>query len=318
MTFRELIAPLGDTVCAWRLATRLQRFGTGYRCLMGTIALVVALGIAVTGALAANDDGKYPDIRGAWARIGRGGSSASWDPSKPPGLGQQAPLTPEYQALFEANLASRSAGGQEFNPAINCLPGGMPRVMVAYDPIEIIVTPEVTYVRSDHLTEGRRIYTDGRDWPERITPTFSGYSIGKWVGGNGDGRNAALEVETRGMKGPRVLDVDGLPLHRDNQTIVKERLFLDQTDNNLLHDQITIVDHAYTRPWTVTRAYRRETNPIWVENNCGADNHYALIGKEVYFISADGYLMPTKKNQAPPDLRDFNGGTDLDVSGARR
>jgi hypothetical protein len=31
-----------------------------------------------------------------------------------------------------------------------------------------------------------------------------------------------------------------------------------------------------------------------------------LIGNEHYMISADGLLMPAKKNQAPPDLRYFN------------
>jgi hypothetical protein len=30
-----------------------------------------------------------------------------------------------------------------------------------------------------------------------------------------------------------------------------------------------------------------------------------MLGKETYFISVDGYLMPTKKGQAPPALRDF-------------
>jgi hypothetical protein len=29
------------------------------------------------------------------------------------------------------------------------------------------------------------------------------------------------------------------------------------------------------------------------------------IGKETYFLSADGVLMPAKKDQAPPDLRYF-------------
>jgi hypothetical protein len=221
-------------------------------------------------------------------------------------LGQQAPLTPEYQAIYEANLADRAQGGQEYNPAIKCLPAGMPRIMVAYDPLEIIVTPEITYIRSDHLTEVRRIFTDGRDWPNEITPSFAGYSIGKWVGKDGEGRYEALDVETRGMKGPRVLDVNGLPLHSDNQTIVAEHLFLDQADRDLLHDQVTTIDHAYTRPWTVTRDYRREINPIWLEFNCEGNNHYALIGHETYFISADGYLMPTKKNQPSPDLRYFD------------
>jgi hypothetical protein len=95
-------------------------------------------------------------------------------------------------------------------------------------------------------------------------------------------------------------------LHADNQTVIKERFFLDEANRNLLHDQITTIDHAYSRPWTVVRSYRRDANPVWVENNCGADNHYVSIGKETYFISADGFLMPTKKNQPVPGLRDFS------------
>jgi hypothetical protein len=276
-----------------------------YQGLSGAAVLALSLGMTMIEARAL-DDATYPEIRGAWARPMRGGGSAAWDPTKPSGLGQQAPLTSEYQALFEANLATRASGGQEYNPAIGCLPAGMPRIMVAYDPLEIIVTPEVTYIRSDHLPESRRIYTDGRDWPQKITPTFAGYSIGRWVGRDDEGRYQALEVESRGMRGPRALDVDGLPLHSDNRTIVKEHIFLDPANRNLLHDQITTIDHAYTRPWTVMRDYRRYSDPNWVENNCGADNHYVVISHETYFISADGYLMPTKKNQAVPDLRYFD------------
>jgi hypothetical protein len=277
----------------------------GDRCFLATIALLAALGAAATAARAldaARQDARYPDIGGTWVRPG----VAQWDPSKPAGLRQQAPLTPEYQAIFESNLAITASGGQEYNPQVNCLPAGMPRVMIAYDPLEFIVTPEVTYIRSDHLMEFRRIYTDGRQWPEQITPSFEGYSIGQWVDQDGDGHYGALEVETRSLKGPRALDASGLPLHADNQTIVKERIFLDQANRNLLHDQITTIDHAYTKPWTVTRSYRRDPDPVWVENNCGADNHYVSIGKETYFISADGYLMPTKKNQQVPGLKNFD------------
>jgi hypothetical protein len=265
------------------------------------MVLTLALGMAITCAAAQGN----PDIAGAWARTGRGGNTAAWDPTKPAGLDQQAPLTPQYQALFEASLAQRELGGQEYNPAINCLPAGMPRIMVAYDPLEIIVTPPVTYIRSDHLPEIIRVYTDGRDWPRAIPPAFGGYSIGKWVEAGADGRFQALEIESRGMKGPRALDVNGLPLARDNQTIVKQRLFLDPADRNALANEITVIDHAYTRPWTVRRRYRRLEDPKWVENNCAAENHYVVIRNETYFISADGHLMPTKKGQPPPDLRYF-------------
>ena len=75
----------------------------GDRTSLGAIVLAVAgLATAVTGARALDPaDAKYPDIRGAWERPG----AAQWDPTKPGGLRQQAPLTPQYQAVFEANLA---------------------------------------------------------------------------------------------------------------------------------------------------------------------------------------------------------------------
>ena len=257
------------------------------------------LGPAVTGAWAL--DATYPEIRGVWERPG----AAQWDPSKPPGLKQQAPLTPEYQAVFEANLANADAGGQEYNPQVVCLPSGMPRVMIAYEPFEIIIAPEITYMRFDQMGETRRIHTDGRGFPPKITPSFDGYSIGKWVDQDSEGRYGALEVETRGMRAPRTMDASGLPLHRDNQTVVKERVFLDASNPNILHDRITTIDHAYTQPWTVTRSYRRLTQMPVVETNCDVENHYVWLGKETYFISLDGVLMPTKKDQPPPDLRYF-------------
>jgi len=270
---------------------------------LGAMALAAAaLGMAVTGARALEfDAARYPDIRGAWARPG----AAQWDPTKPPGLRQQAPLVAEFQAVFEANLADAAAGGQGYNPQVICLPSGMPRVMIAYEPLELIVTADVTYIRFDQLGENRRIYTDGRGWPDEITPSFEGYSIGRWVDPDSSSRYGALEVETRGLKGPRTLDASGLPLHPDNQTVIKERIYLDPATPNRLHDRITTIDHAYAKPWTVTRDYNREAHPLWVETNCSAENHYLMLDKETYFISVDGYLMPTKQNQRPPALQGF-------------
>jgi hypothetical protein len=141
--------------------------------------------------------------------------------------------------------------------------------------------------------------------PADEPPAFGGYSIGKWIDEDHDGRYDTLEVETRNFKGPRVFESSGLPLDADNQTIVKERIYLDQANRNLLHDEITTFDHSLTRPWTVTRSYRREPHPIWPEDICDEDNHHVDIGKESYFISDDGYLMPTRKDQPPPDLKDF-------------
>lgn len=266
----------------------------------GIAFAIAGVGIAATGARAF-DDAKYPDMRGAWARPG----AAQWDPTKPPGMRQQAPLTAEYETVFKANMANTESGGQEYNPQVVCLPSGVPRVMIAYEPLELIITPVVTYIRFDQFGETRRVYTDGRDWPHTFKPSFDGYSIGKWVDVDGDGRFDVLEIETRGFKGPRLIDQTGMPLHADNQTIVKEQIFLDRENPNRLHDRITTVDHAYTRPWTVTRDYARLAKPVWTETNCMAENTYVWIGHETYFISLDGFLMPTKKNQAAPDLKYF-------------
>ena len=84
-----------------------------------------------------------------------------------------------------------------------------------------------------------------------------GYSIGKWLDTDGDGRFDALEVETRNFKGPRTYEPSGIPLHEDNQSIIKERISLDKADRDILHNEITVYDHALTRPWTVDKRYRR-------------------------------------------------------------
>ena len=276
---------------------------------IGVMALAAALLMTIAGA-AAFDDAKYPDWKGQWRRAIVPGAVGQppHDPSKPAGRGQQAPLTPEYQAIFEANLKDQAAGGHGNDVTSVCLPNGMPRAMSAYEPLEILIMPDTTYILIEHIEHNRRIYTDGRDWPANAEPTFTGYSIGKWIDEDGDGRYDVLEVETRNFKGPRVYDASGIPLHADNETIVKERISLDKADRNILHDEITTIDHALTRPWTVTKNYRRDPNPrpLWREYVCAEGNPHLRIGKEDYFVSADGYLMPVRKDQPPPDSRYFN------------
>jgi hypothetical protein len=274
------------------------------RNLKGAIALAAAL--SLTGAKAsAQEPAKYPDWSGQWERI-NGLSGGSFDSSKRPGRAQQPPLTAEYRVIWEANMAETDAGGQNYNTQVHCLPGGMPRMMIAYQPMETIITPEITYIHIAFFHEFRRIYTDGRDWPAVITPTFSGYSIGRWTDADSSGRYHTLEVETRSLKGPRIFDPSGIPFHKDNQTVIRERIYLDQADPEILRDEITTFDHALTRPWTVIRGYRRERNPTWIEDICAENNQYVFLGGESYFLGADRNLMPTRKNQPPPDLRDFD------------
>jgi hypothetical protein len=280
-----------------------------HRTGIAAVTALAAAGVMTSGGARAADDAKYPDWKGQWERFVVRGlpGQPSHDQTKPWGFGQQAPLTPEYQAVLSASIADQANGGLGNFPTTLGRAAGMPNMMMGFGPHEWVVTPETTYVLIGWHDHYRRIFTDGRDWPKEIEPSFSGYSIGRWIDEDGDGRYDTLEVETRGFKGPRAFDETGLPLHVDNQSIFKERIWRDKADPSILHDEITTIDHALTRPWTVDKRYVHNPNPHpdWVEFYTVENNAQIMIGKENYFLSGEGLLMPAKKNQAPPDLRYF-------------
>jgi len=107
----------------------------------------IALGVAVlTGPSVAQqpfEENKYPAFAGQWLRVGPLGV---FDSTKPVGRGQQAPLTPEYQKIFEDNLAEVAQGGSGEDPVHTCIPEGMPRAMNLVLPIEFVITRNTTYI----------------------------------------------------------------------------------------------------------------------------------------------------------------------------
>ena len=263
------------------------------------VALAAAL-VAAPAAAQVVDFGKYPNFKGQWVRTG--------NPNNWIALAGPPPLTPEYQKIFEGIQADLKAGGSGNWPSTFCVPAGMPAMMSFYDPMEMIVTPDVTYILISHNDDSyRRIYTDGRPWPTDVTPTFAGYSIGKWVDEDGDGKYDVLEIETRDLKLPRGYDISGLPFHSDGQAVIKERIYLDKNDRNTLYDEITVIDHALTRPYTKLQKATRNPNPrpVWFSDVCSENNTHIRIGNDEYYVSGDGKLMPSKKGQPPPDLSYF-------------
>jgi hypothetical protein len=266
-----------------------------YRGSISAIALVGALCFTMAGARAW-DDSKYPDFSGQWHPIGGPGRFAR---------DQKPPLTPEYQAIFDA---TKGVGGQgTVNMTYMCYSPGLPRVVNGYGDMEFVIAPTTFHILVDHIYDNRRIFTDGRPWPEELPPTLLGYSIGQWVDTKGTGKYDVLEAETRGFRGPRAFDASGIPLASDNQTIVKEKFYVDAKNSNVVHDEVTVLDHALTHPWTVVKNYQREPDPrpYWHEENCPETNVNVRVGKDDYMISVDGFLMPTEKGQKAPDLRYF-------------
>ena len=257
-------------------------------------------------AAPAQEKSRYPDWSGQWTRV-PDGDVPRYDPTKPIRK-QEAPLKPEYYARFLASIKDQDEGGQGLDMAYSCRPPGMPRMMSGIARMEFLIAPDITRIlfdRNDYAP--RRIYTDGRDWP-KFNPddtTFTGHSIGKWIDTDGDGRFDELQIETRHVRGPRTWDQSGMPMADDDEGVIKERLFIDKDKPDILHNEMITTDNSLIQPWKVMKNYRRTSDTIWGENNCIEGQVWVTIGKEVYYLSGDGTIMPIKKGQAPPDLKYF-------------
>ena len=237
----------------------------------------------------------YPDWSGQWNRIG----GLSYPPEGYAEAGPP-PLTPEYQAIWERYQAIKAeGGGPAGDPPSLCLPPGMPRLMTMSFPMEIIVTPGITYIYGEWDSQFRRVYTDGRQWSDdlEIIPNFNGYSIGEWRDDVGDGRYDAILIETRAIEGERSFDSSSVPRHENNSTVVLEEMRL--VDDATLENRITTIDDALTRPWTVNRRYSRLTEDVqWVEYVCVENNRHIRIDDEWYFVNRrEGVLEPTRQGQ---------------------
>src|SRR5262245_66613498 len=98
---------------------------------VAAVALTAGL-LALPATADVIDFAKYHDLKGQWLRPTRGPfvHGPPWDTSKPEGSGQQAPLTNEYQAIYEAKLAEQAEGGPENRPGSTCRRHSM-RTMLA-------------------------------------------------------------------------------------------------------------------------------------------------------------------------------------------
>jgi len=185
------------------------------------------------------------DFTGLWEN--RGG--IGWQQGVPPGKGQNAPLTSEYQKIFDKHQANAAMGKPTGDPTAACLPQGMPRIMTMTYPMEVMMNELQVNIFAEWNGQTRRIYTDGRPLPpdDEVDITYNGYSVGRWEGD-------VLVADTNGMRGDTNLESSGLP-HSD-AIRARERIWL--ADDNTLKDEITLTDpKAFTKPWTVTKTYHR-------------------------------------------------------------
>ncbi len=187
------------------------------------------------------------DISGPWLNSP---FTLGFDPSLKPGEPHKVVLQPEYDARYKARLAAMARGEAEGKPLVDsvtlCMPAGMPGAMMAFFPMEIVVTAKTIYIFPEGVDPLRRIFMDGRSIPslDDLEPSFAGYSVGRWEGDT-------LVVETAGVKTSAQLE--GVP-HSDAMRIT-ERIRL--LDDDTLEDVITITDpKAFKEPWVIRKVYK--------------------------------------------------------------
>jgi hypothetical protein len=215
-----------------------------------------------------------PDFTGIWDRqnpaaqpTARTGGSAQ-SPTGPQFAGQAPPIKPEFKAAYDAEvkrLADAEARGEpDTSQNTMCLPQGMPAMMLAIFPMEVIQTPKQVTIIEEAFTQVRRLYI-GEDPPkvEDAEPGFYGHSGAKWDGDT-------LVAETVGLK-KNVL-YRNVP-HSENLRI-HERIKMLDADH--FEDEITYVDPQYlTGPWTWKWTYQRRNGYKMLEYVCEDNREFA-------------------------------------------
>jgi len=207
----------------------------------GVVATLLAVSVRVFAAA--------PDISGVWSRSA---ADASQAPVGPP------PLKQKYQKIFEASRQPDAQPGSNASAAIEkCWVEGMPTIMAARAPLEILQTPGQVTVLAEYMGQTRRIAMDEKlPAAADVNPGYMGMSVGKW---NAD----TLEVQTVGVR--EDVRYQGIP-HSGKMKIV-EKIHLTGPDE--LQDELTILDPVtLNQPYRLTFRYKKESRHRVMEYPC--------------------------------------------------
>jgi hypothetical protein len=167
----------------------------------------------------------------------------------------ELPLTPQvidiamglkgglpYQP-WAAELVKRREKEDGINdPHTHCMPNSFPRAWSFPENQKILQMPGMLVVLHEFNASYRQIFFDGRNFPDDMTPAWSGYSVGRWEGDT-------LVVQSKGFRDDSWLDIKGNPL--TDAAAVIERIR--RPNYGSLEIEITVNDpKAYTKPWTIT------------------------------------------------------------------
>ena len=128
------------------------------------------------------------------------------------------------------------------DPVGLCRPGGALRILTFPPFRKFLQMPGLFVILSERDVTYRQIFTDGRTLPDDPTPTFNGYSVGRWDGDT-------LIVTSNGFRDGTWLDRNGSPMSDVAKLTERYR----RVNYGRLEIDVTLDDpKVYTRPWTVT------------------------------------------------------------------
>jgi len=232
-------------------------------------ALWIASPAAAQPDSAVADERTVRGLDGTWDRYpNRFSALAPPGPDAPaaPEPIPEPPLKAEHLEAWRAEQERVAALTEQGLPPANhysaCVGDGMPAMMQAMFPMEVLETPGQITIIQEAYNQVRRIYLDEAPIPaEEAEPRFAGHSVGRWEG-------ETLVVETVGIKD--YVEFRGVP-HSPGMRIV-ERIRLIGED--YMENRVTVIDPEYlTEPWTWTWMYRRWPGYKIQEYVC-EDNRY--------------------------------------------
>ena len=201
-----------------------------------------------------------PDWSGVWqmqggtvfdraTQTGEGGALT-------PGVREHPPYNAEWEARYQRNLKLRDQSRLP-DPINTCgTPAGFPRLLNLPDTYEFAVRPEQTWILTENGPNAMRIYTDGRPHPapEDRWPTYTGDSVGHWEGDTLVIDTVSTRMSNYPESGDTVLDRSGLILSDAAHIVTRMR----KVDEQTMDARMVIEDQkALTKPWTVSKTYRR-------------------------------------------------------------
>jgi hypothetical protein len=193
------------------------------------------------------------DLSGVWMERQ---NTLAFSSQEPPSL----PWAEEKYKSVKPGYGPRAAPDSE-DPILNCLPPGVPRIMLIPFPMQVIQLPGEVIILFEYDHYIRHIYLNRREHPKELDLTWMGDSIGWWEGNT-------LVVDTAGLNDKTWLDQVGHP-HSDALHVVER---IRRIDRDTLQDDLTIDDpKAYKKPWTGLQVFR--LRPTWhlLEYVCSED-----------------------------------------------